>query len=468
MPDFTDRRLIMTRIVSLTLAGLTALVLMLGGLAGCGSVRGEEIKPNIIFIMADDLGYGDLGSYGQTVIQTPHLDRLAEDGVRFTQVYAGSPVCAPARSVLMTGQHTGHTRVRGNMSRVGGVPPQGRVPLEPEDVTVAEVLKRAGYVTGITGKWGLGEPDTHGIPTRKGFDEWFGYLNQRNAHSYYPPYLWHNEEQVVLKGNLEGRREQYSHDLFTDFALQFIRQHRDEPFFLYLPYTVPHAEYEIPSTEPYSDEPWTDDEKVHAAMVTLLDRDVGRIVALISELGIENRTIVFFCSDNGAAERWEGRFDSSGSLRGRKRDVYEGGIRTPMIVRYPGVITPGRVDDRVWYFADVLPTLAAIAGVEAPEGIDGVNVLPTLIGEEQDLSDRFLYWEFHEGNFLQAVRWGDWKAVRPGVGAPLELFDLANDPAETRDVAADTPEVVAHFEAYLRDARTDSPLWPVEPVGARR
>lgn len=435
----------------------------LAGLAAWRTTGGAEggRKPNIIFIMADDLGYGDLGCYGQEHIRTPNIDKLAEQGMRFTQCYAGSTVCAPSRSVLMTGQHTGHTRVRGNFGKAGGVGPQGRVPLKAEDVTVAEVLKKAGYATGITGKWGLGEPGTTGVPTRQGFDEWFGYLNQRNAHSYYPPYLWRNETKFELEGNQDGSREQYSHDLMTAFALQFVDAHVEERFFLYLPYTIPHAKYEIPSTEPYSEELWPEDAKVHAAMITRMDRDIGRLMRLLEQRGIDEQTLVFFCSDNGAARRWDGIFDSSGPLRGHKRDMYEGGIRTPMIARWPGRVPAGTVSDAVWYFADVLPTLADVAGVELPDNIDGISVLPTLLGKDQETSDRFLYWEFFERGFKQAVRWRHFKAVRDGLDEPLELYDLERDIAEQWNIAEDQPEVVASIERYLKTARTQSPNWPV-------
>ncbi len=434
-------------------------------LAGGGS---SPKRPNIIFIMADDMGYGDLGCYGQRHIQTPNIDRLADEGTRFTDCYAGSTVCAPSRSVLMTGLHTGHTRVRNNMGKVGGTlvtdngSPQRRVPLEAEDVTVAEMLKQAGYVTGMTGKWGLGEPDASGAPNRQGFDEWFGYLNQRRAHTYYPPYLWRNEERVMLKGNADGRRRQYSHDMFTDFALDFLRRHRSEPFLLYLPFTVPHAKYEIPSTEPYTDKTWSADGKVHAAMITRLDGDVGRIMALLEELGIDERTLVFFCSDNGAARRWEGVFDSSGPLRGHKSDLYEGGLRTPMIVRWPGKVPAGKTSDAPWYFADVLPTLAQVSGATPPANLDGISILPLLLGKKQRTDDRYLYWEFPAGKFQQAVRWRSYKAVRLAPGRPLELYDLSQDIAEKRDLSAERPEVVARIERFLRTARTESVNWPVK------
>lgn len=422
-------------------------------------------KPNIIFIMADDLGFGDLGCYGQTVIQTPHIDALAREGMRFTQCYAGSTVCAPSRSVLMTGQHTGHTTVRGNFGKGGVVGlggGEGRVPLKAEDVTIAECLKQAGYVTGMTGKWGLGEPNTTGEPNRQGFDQWFGYLNQRRAHTYYPTFIWHNQKKVILKGNQDGK-QQYTHDLFTEFALGFIEQaQRAEPFFLYVPYCIPHSKYEIPSTEPYTEKPWTQDEKVHAAMVTRMDSHVGRMMALLKTLDIDDNTIVFFCSDNGAAKRWEGRFDSSGPLRGRKRDLYEGGIRTPMIVRWPGRIKAGTVSDLAWYFPDVLPTLIELGQGAPPASVDGISIVPTLLGKPQDLSDRYLYWEFFERGFQQALRWRDWKAIRQTPGQALELYDLRSDPQETKDIAADRPQVIAAMEAYLRDARTDSEDWPVD------
>ncbi len=435
-------------------------------LAGCESelVGGKNSleRPNIIFIMADDMGYGDLGCYGQKEIKTPNIDKLADEGTRFTDCYAGSTVCAPSRSVLMTGLHTGHTRVRGNKADVGGVGPQKRVPLEEEDVTVAEVLKQVGYVTGMTGKWGLGEPETTGVPNRQGFDEWFGYLNQQAAHSYYPLYLWRNEEKQMLEGNANGKRQQYTHDMFTDFALDFIGRHKSDPFFLYLPYTIPHAKYEIPSTEPYTNKPWSADAKVHAAMITRMDGDVGRIMALLDESGIDKKTLVFFCSDNGAAKRWEGVFDSSGPLRGSKRDMYEGGIRTPMIVRWPGKVGAGKTSDAIWYFADLLPTLADLTGATAPPDIDGISVLPALLGKKQKTDDRFLYWEFFERNFQQAVRRGNYKAVRLAPSKPLELYDLAEDIAEQRDISAERPEVVVKIEKYLRTARTESPNWPVE------
>lgn len=446
-------------------AGLAALTLPF--VFGCSSGTATT-RPNIIYIMADDLGYHDLGCYGQEHFQTPHIDKLAKEGMRFTQCYAGGSVCAPSRSVLMTGQHLGHTTVRGNMGRVGGKlvldngSPQRRVPLRDEDVTVAEVLKEAGYATGITGKWGIGEPQTPGIPNKQGFDEWFGYLNQRRAHSYYPMYLWRNQEKVFLNGNRAGAEGQYTHDLFTEYALEFVRKHHDQRFFLYLPYTIPHQEYVIPDLGPYEEEPWSQDALVHAAMITRMDRDIGRLMDLLEQLEIDEHTMVFFCSDNGAARTWDGIFDSAAPFRGHKGDLYEGGIRTPMIVRQPGQVPAGTVSDLPWYFADVLPTLTELGGGNLPENVDGMSVLPALYGQQQDPGDRYLYWEsYRGGDFQQAVRWNDWKGVRLNPDQPIELYNLAEDVAETRNVAQQHPEVVNQIDAFMAEAHTDSPYWPI-------
>jgi len=453
--------------IPFTALAATIATLLFSGCSNTSDSATATSKPNIIFIMADDLGYGDLGSYGQTVIQTPNLDQMAIEGLRFTNCYAGSTVCAPSRSVLMTGLHTGHTTVRGNFGKFGVVGlagGEGRVPLNASDVTLAEVLKEAGYTTGMTGKWGLGEPNTSGHPNDQGFDEWFGYLNQRRAHSYFPDYIWKNKNKYLLPKNRNGRKGTYTHDLFTEFALDFIGRHKKDPFFLYLPYTIPHDRYEIPDTAPYSDQPWTDDEKVHAAMITRLDRDIGALFQSLKDLKLDENTIVFFCSDNGAAKRWQGRFDSSGALRGHKRDMYEGGLRTPMIVRWPGQVAAGETNDTAWYFADALPTFAEIAGLKAPSGIDGVSVLPTILGNKQDLSNRVLYWEFFESGFQQAVRQGDWKAIRMAPGKPLELYDLSKDESESNDIATNHPDIIAEMEAILKTARTPSKNWPVEEL----
>ncbi len=425
--------------------------------------------PNIIYIMADDLGYGDLGCYGQKDIQTPHLDRMAAQGLRFTQCYAGSTVCAPSRSCLMTGQHTGHTWVRGNK----------RVPLRPKDVTVAEVLQQAGYTTGIIGKWGLGEPDTTGIPNRQGFDVWFGYLNQRHAHNYYPDYLWRNEQKVPLEGNVvhmnvATKRTHYSHDLFAEEALTFLDTHKDERFFLYLALTIPHANneagvfgMEVPDDAPYSRKPWPEAQRNHAAMITRMDRDIGRLLERLRTLGIDRDTIVFFTSDNGPHAEGGGHpkfFNSSGPLRGYKRDLYEGGIRVPMIVRWPGTIEAGRVSDQPWAFWDFLPTASELAGAETPHDIDGISILPTLLDKGTQKQHDYFYWEFHEGGCRQAVRLDDYKAVRHNPDRAIELYDLSRDLGETTDIAAKHPEIIERAARIMTDAHTPSEHWPVKAL----
>jgi arylsulfatase A-like enzyme len=427
-------------------------------------------RPNIVFIMADDLGYGDLGCYAQKLIQTPRLDQMAAEGTRFTHCYAGAPVCAPSRCVLMTGLHTGHARVRDNNGRVGGARDemsngQGghRIPLLEEDLTVAEVLKKAGYTTGITGKWGLGEAGTSGVPNRQGFDEWYGFLNQNHAVFYYTDYLWHDGKKEIIEANQNNGRQKYTHDLFTEFALDFIRRHQNQPFFLYVAFTVPHANLEVPSLEPYADKDWPEKSKIFAAMVTRLDRSVGQILDRLKQLGLEENTLVFFTSDNGSPEGGGPMFHSNGVFEGKKGSLNEGGIRTPMIVRWPGKVPAGRVSDAPWYFADVLPTAADLAGVRPPASLDGISVLPTLLGKPQNLNERFLYWERPPMKFQQAVRFGSWKALRPGPGQPLALFDVVADPAENHDVAASHPDFVARVETYLKTARTESAHWPEIP-----
>jgi arylsulfatase A-like enzyme len=430
---------------------------------------GEARRPNLIFILADDLGYGDLGCYGQQKIKTPNLDRLAAQGVRFTQAYAGSTVCAPSRCALMTGKHTGHCTVRGN----------ALVPLQPDEVTLARLLRSAGYTTGLIGKWGLGEPGSSGVPNRQGFDYFFGYLNQVHAHNYYPDYLWRNEEKVPLPGNVvekgvAKKKAIYSHDLFTQEALQFIERHRAQPFFLYLAYTIPHANnergklegngMEVPSDAPYSNEPWPQAQKNHAAMITLMDRDIGRLLDRLRELKLDEDTIVFFSSDNGPHKEGGGDpafFRSSGPLRGFKRSLHEGGVRVPMLVRWTGKTKPGTVNDHVWAFWDMLPTVAELAGAKAPQGVDGISVVPTLLGKGTQKQHDFLYWEFHEKGFQQAVRMGDWKALR-SLGGKLELYNLRTDLGETTNVAAQNPEVVSRIESYLKSARTESAQFPIK------
>ena len=452
----------------LKLTGAGVAGVLLGSFRQEAFAFGDE-KPNIIFIMADDLGYADLGCYGQKFIKTPCVDRMATEGLKFTQCYTGAVVCAPSRSVLMTGQHTGHTRVRNNKGV--NTPPHdgqnGRIPLTPEDFTVAKLLKNAGYRTAITGKWGLGEPGSTGLPNDHGFDEWLGYLNQDHAPDYFTDFLWRNKEKQPIPENAGKKRRVYSHDLLTEFALDFIRKNKSHPFFLYVPYCIPHAKLEVPDLECYADKDWPADAKIFAAMITRMDRDVGRILDLVDELGIGKKTIVFFCSDNGSAKGWKGIFDSCGPLREKKGSVYEGGIRTPMVVRCPGKVPAGEASKAVWYFPDFLPTAAKLAGVRPPSNIDGINVEKVLYSAKppreisHKLSDRFLYWEEHGKRFRQAVRHRDYKAVRPGQGKPLELYDLKKDIGETTDIAAQHPKIVAKIEKYLETCRTDSIHWPL-------
>ncbi len=441
-------------------------------------------KPNIIYIMADDLGYGDLGCYGQKEIRTPNIDRLAAEGMRFTDHYAGSTVCAPSRCSLMTGLHTGHTYIRGNRA----AKPMGQEPLLPGTVTVARLLKQAGYTTALVGKWGLGGPGSAGHPNRQGFDYFFGYLCQRHAHNYYPEFLFRNGEQVPLAGNVvdndrgDGAGEAtekvtYSHDVIAGEALSFIEGHKDEPFFLYYSPTIPHANneagdhgMEIPSDEPYSDRDWPQQQKNHAAMITRLDRDIGTLMERLKTLGIDGRTLVFFTSDNGPHREGGADpdfFDSNGPLRGIKRDLYEGGIRVPFIARWTGTITPGTVTGHISAFWDFLPTACEVAGVITPPGIDGISYLPALMGNEAgQRKHEYLYWEFHEGaSSKQAVRRGNWKAVRLRPSGPIELYDLSSDIGETVDIAGRYEDVVWGMRYLMDQARTPSQFWALRDGG---
>ena len=437
-------------------------------------------KPNIIFILADDLGYGDLGCYGQKVIATPQLDRMAAEGLKFTQMYAGSTVCAPSRAVLMTGQHLGHVWVRGN----GRGEKQS---LRVEDVTVAERLKSAGYATGLIGKWGLGdegEVEWIGRPTNQGFDYFFGYLNQRHAHNYYPAFLWEGGRKVQLNNVVPGdgpfgqgwatKRVEYSHDLFAAKALDWVRDHRKKPFFLYLALTIPHANNEgargtgngaeVPDHGIYKDKDWPDPDKGQAAMITRMDSDIGKLLDLLRDLNIDKNTLVIFTSDNGphdeARHNLE-RFDPAGPLRGIKRDLYEGGIREPFIAWWPGTVKPG-VSDHIGYFGDFMATACDLAGIKTPQNTDSISLVPTLLGKGQQKEHDYLYWEFYERGSRQAVRAGQWKAVRqPMVHGKLELYNLDDDLGEQHDIAADHPDVAARMAKLMDEAHEDHPLWKV-------
>ena len=440
-------------------------------------------------IVADDLGWAELGCYGQMKIRTPSLDRLAAEGIKFTRFYAGSPVCAPSRCTMMTGKHAGHAWLRDNRE----VKPEGQTPIPDAEVTLAELLKARGYATGAMGKWGLGFPGSEGEPLKQGFDHFFGYNCQRVAHNHYPTYLWNDREKVVLDGNDGGPTgKHYSHDLFEAEALKFISEHKGSPFFLYLPFTIAHLALQVPedSLAEYRgrwDDPPYDGEKgyqphpapraAYAAMVTRLDRTVGRIAALIRELGLDDDTILLFTSDNGPTYDLGGAdsafFRSAGDLRGLKGLVSEGGIRIPLMVRWPGKVPEGATSDVPSYFPDLLPTILDLVGAseQIPKGLDGLSLAPTLLGRPADQRrHEFLYWEFPSYGGQQAVRLGDWKGVRPALAkgrTDVELYDLAKDPAESRDVAADHPEVVARIERIMRDEHVPSALFPLPTIDGR-
>ncbi len=454
--------------------------------SACHSSSNENSPPNIVLILADDLGYGDLSCYGQKKFSTPNIDRLASEGMLFTQHYTGCTVSAPSRSSLMTGQHTGHTPIRGNT----GWEPEGNWPLKAEALTIAEVLKQKGFTTGAFGKWGLGYIGTEGDPNSQGFDEFYGYNCQGLAHNYYPDHLWHNKLRVDLHENDNGKTESYSADLIHNAAIEFMEKNRKVPFFLFYPTTIPHAElfakeeymkkfrgkflpeksFEgIDSGPGFRLGPYGSQRESHAAfaaMVTQLDDYVGEIIEKLKKMGLENNTIVFLASDNGP--HLEGGadpdyFDSNGPLKGYKRDLYEGGIRTPMLVRWPGKIKAASKSDHISAFWDILPTLAEIAGAEPVEGIDGISFLPELLGNEQKQHE-FLYWEFHEQGGKAAVRMGDWKAVKRDIEklphGPTELYDLRNDIGETTDIAAQHREIVHALDSIIELAHVKSDDFP--------
>ena len=448
-----------------------------------GSLRAAEAKPNLIFILADDLGYAELGCYGQKVIQTPCLDRMAQEGLRFTQFYSGATVCAPSRSVLMTGKHHGHTRVRGN---AGVANPEAQA-LRAGDVTVADVLQKAGYKTALIGKWGLGDAGAAdcGLPRKHGFDFFLGFLNQVHAHNHFPDYLRRNEEKVELPnkvmplGNLGGGyatdAKIYADDLFADEALKFVAENKDRSFFLYWSMVVPHANNErtrelkdgaeVPDYGPYADKDWPKPDKGHAAMITRLDGYVGRLQAELRRLGLAGRTLVIFTSDNGPHNESNHdltRFNPAGPYSGIKRSLTEGGIRVPCLAWWPGTVTPGCVSGHAAYFGDWLATAAELAGAAAPAGLDSISFAPTLLGRgAAQPQHEFLYWEFHEAGFKQAALYqGRWKGIRAGgPAAPVVLHDLQNDPAEQADVAAQQSEIAAKIGAYLQTARSPLPEW---------
>ena len=448
--------------------------------AGPGSA--SDRKPNVVFVLADDLGYGDLGVYGQKLIHTPNLDRLAAEGLRFTDFYAGSTVCAPSRAVLMTGRHTGHVSVRGNAG--GGA--QSIQTLRAGERTLAHLFKDAGYATALFGKWGLGETGSPGHPNRMGFDAFFGYLNQRHAHNYYPSFLFRGEARVPLRNVPEKEDEdgagwartrvEYSHDVIVDEALRWVDENRAKPFFLYLAVTLPHANneakagtgdgQEVPDYGEYAREPWPNPDKGQAAMISRLDRDVGRLLARLEERGLAKDTLVLFSSDNGPHQEGGNdpeRFDANGPLRGLKRALHEGGIRVPLIARWPGRSAPGSVSAHVGYFGDFFATFAEMLGRPVPPGLDSLSLLPSLTGKPADQkAHAYLYWEFYEQGGRQAVRFGRWKAIREPMGTGrVQLFDLATDVGEERDLASARGDLVAQAVRHMDAAHVPDPAWTV-------
>ena len=439
---------------------------------------GRNRRPNIIVIMADDLGYGELGCYGQTKIRTPNIDRLAAEGLRFTQAYAGSTVCAPSRCSFVTGMHNGHNRIRDNL-------PHG-IYLQPNDVTVAEVLKRAGYRTACIGKWGLGDAGSRGVPNCQGFDYFYGHLNQDHAHFYYPDSLWENDRVKLLQelvivdevgklvGNRGGQKKFYTHDLFTEKSLKFIDRSRQSPFFLYLAYTIPHfsdypegtpEHFIVPSDEPYTNEDWSQLEKNYAAMITRLDGDVGKIMDWLKQHGIDGDTMVVFTSDNGP---YGGApvdfFQSNGKFRGLKRELYEGAIRVPFIARWPGVIEPNTISDHMMAFWDCLPTFAEMAGLEPPADVDGISFLPCLRGQRQRQHE-YLFWDYGHvrQTYKVAVRTGPWKGIFD-TKAPIELYHLDKDPGERSNIADKHAEVVQEMRELINKARIGTEVYPLREL----
>jgi arylsulfatase A-like enzyme len=432
-------------------------------------IAAAAAKPNFIFILSDDLAQGDCGSYGQKLIQTPNLDRMAREGTRYRQAYCGTTVCAPSRTSLMTGLHMGHAPIRANRE----AKPEGQKPLPAGTFTVAKLLKEAGYSTAAIGKWGMGMFDTTGSPLKVGFDRFFGYNCQRHAHSYFPTYLYDNDRRIELPGNdgnkrVDGKGKIYAQQLIADETLKWVRAQKDNPFFLFYAITLPHGTFQIDDQGIYKDKPWTEQQKNYAAMVTRLDSDVGRLLDLLDELGIDKNTLVMFSGDNGssfAPNSPIGKlFDQTmgGKLRGFKRSMYEGGLRQAAFAWWPGTVPAGRVSDDPWAFWDYLPTVAELSGARIPAGVpaDGLSLASFLKGGPAPKREYF-YWELHEGTPIQAVRWGDWKAVRNGPAKPIELYDLKADAGETTNLAATKPDLVAKAGALMKSARVDDPAWPM-------
>lgn len=453
--------------------------------------RAASNRPNIVYVILDDLGLHDTGCYGSKQIATPNIDRLAAEGMKFTQAYSGCTVCAPARGTLMTGRHMGHSTVRAN---------PGGVSLQADDFTIAQLLSKAGYACGGFGKWGVGDIDTPGVPEKHGFERFFGYYHQVHAHQYFPEYLIDTGRKVPLPGNrgfydgkpgpgafpdadpVSGLKRQFTPYLIQKEMQSWLRKHHKQPFFCYAPWTIPHGAHEIPDSDPawllYKDKPWSIDARVHAAFVSIADRFVGETLALLKELDADRSTLFLFSSDNGAADTYGGSLNSAGNLRGQKTQMYEGGIRSPFLARFPGRIEAGSTSDLPIYFPDIMPTLADFAGVSTslPASIDGISIVPEITGRAKLNRQRPMYWEWNEGHFslpyrvrMQACRRGQWKIVRNNVAQPWELYDLSADPEERNNLAAAHPGTVRELDAWVKNNRVDPPeqIEPSKPKGQK-
>jgi len=420
----------------------------------------EEKKPNVVYILCDDLGYGEVGYNGQKMIQTPELDALAAKGMRFTDHYCGNAVCAPSRASLVTGKHPGHAYIRANSPGY----PDGQTPIPAESETIGKLMKRAGYTTACIGKWGLGNFHNSGNPNKQGFDLFYGYTDQRHAHNYYPDYLWLNGEKQKLN-NSGGKNKDYSHDLLTEQAISFIKKNKEKPFFLYLAYCIPHTKWQVPDLAQYADKDWPKNMKIQAAMVSRMDRDVGTIARLLKELGLDKDTLILFNSDNGAHGQGGTLqfFQTSGKLKGKKRSMYDGGIRSPMFAYWPGKVPAGTVSDHISAFWDMLPTLSELTGEPIQGETDGISILPTLLGQhDKQKKHKFLYWELYESNKPNcSIRFGKWKGVVLDTrkGLEIELYDVKADQGESKNVAAQYPEVVKEIRKMMQEAHIKNPFW---------
>ncbi len=431
----------------------------------CSSVNAAQpTKPNIIFILADDAGIGDFSAYGCKYGKTPNIDRLASEGMRFTSAYSGNAVCAPSRCSLMTGLHPGHAAVRANAMASS----DNYQALPAGQATVAQVLHDAGYATGGFGKWGLGNVGEISVPEKVGFDVFFGYYDQGKAHNYFPDSLLRNSVEVPLHQSGKNTWDDYSATRIATETISFIEQNKDRPFFCYAAWTLPHKNYVIPNNAPYGGESWTQTTKNYAAMVGLVDKDVGRVMQKLKELHLDDNTLVIFASDNGANKEFITPLGSTGGYRGFKRMLYEGGIRTPFIARWPSKIAPSTTSDVLTTFIDFLPTASAVAGTAAPKGIDGISILPTLLGQPQTEKHEQLYFEIYEPIFQQSLRMGNWKGYRKGTADPLELYDLKTDPKEETNLAAQHPGTVKQIEDAMAKAHTPSPHYDTPAHGGKR